>query len=137
MINELGDLIELFPRDANCAWCFNHIITLVTKSAIHQFNVPKGQANVVLDEAERELRDLAEGINIEDEMTQGEWEIPGDDDDEENGDGWVDEVATLLIADGEELEVNVRPIRLVLVKVSRFFQLVMPSWTYLNVIIAS
>ena len=124
MINELGDLIKSFPGDANHVRCFNHVITLVAKSAIRQFDVPKGQADAALDEAERELRDLAEGIDIEDEMTQGEWEIPGDDDDdEENGDGWVDEVATLSIADREELEVNVRPIRLVLVKVSCLFNL--------------
>src|ERR1700728_626640 len=123
MIDELGDLIESFPGDANRARCFNHVIALVAKSAIRQFNVPKGQADAALDKAERELRDLAQGIDIEDEMTQGEWEIPGDDDDEENGDGWVDEVAALSIADCEELEANVRPIRLVLVKVSRFFNL--------------
>jgi len=124
MIDELGDLIKSFPGDTNHAQCFNHVIALVAKSAIRQFDVPKGQADAALDEAERELRDLAEGIDIEDEMTQGEWEIPGDDDDdEENGDGWVDEVATLSIADREELEVNVRPIRLVLVKVSRLFNL--------------
>ena len=123
MIDELGDLIESFPGDANRARCFNHVIALVAKSAIRQFDVPKGQADAALDEAERELRDLAQGIDIEDEMTQGEWEIPGDDDDEENGDGWVDEVAALSIADCEELEANVRPIRLVLVKVSRFFNL--------------
>src|SRR5882762_11189900 len=123
MINKLGDLIESFPRDANHVRCFNHVIALVAKSAICQFDVLKGQADAVLDEAERELRDLAEGIDIEDEMMQGEWEIPGDDDDEENGDGWVDEVAALSIADREELEVNVRPIRLVLVKVSRLFNL--------------
>jgi hypothetical protein len=124
MIDKLGDLIESFPRDANHARCFNHVIVLVAKSAIRQFDVPKGQADAALDEAERELRDLAEGIDIEDEMTQGEWEIPGDDDDDEaNGDGWVDEVAALSIADREELEANVRPIRLVLVKISRLFNL--------------
>jgi hypothetical protein len=56
-------------------------------SSIHQFDVLKGQADVGLDEAERELRDLAEGLDIEDETTQGEWEVPNDDDKgEENGD---------------------------------------------------
>jgi hypothetical protein len=98
---------------------------LVTKSAIHQFDVLKGQADAGLNEAERELRDFVKGIVIEDEMTQGEWEIPGDDDDDDeaNGDGWVNEVAALLIADHEELDANVRPIRLVLVKVSHLFNL--------------
>jgi hypothetical protein len=123
MIDELSDIIKSFPGDANCAWCFNHVIALITKSAIRQFDVPKGQADAVLNKAERELRDLAEGIDIKDDMMQGEWEIPGDNDDEENGDGWVDEVAALSIANREELEANVRPIRLVLVKVSHFLNL--------------
>jgi hypothetical protein len=123
MIDKLGNLIESFPRSANHVRCFNHVVTLVAKSSIRQFDVPKGQADAVLDKAERELRDLAEGIDIEDETTQGEWEAPSDDDDEENGEGWVDEVAALSIANCEELEANVRPIRLVLVKVSRLFNL--------------
>jgi hypothetical protein len=121
MINKLSNLIKLFPRGANCAWCFNHVVILITKSSIHQFDVPKGQADVALNKAERELRDLAEGIDIEDEMTQGEWEAPGGDDEEENGEGWVDEVAALSIANHKKLKANVRPIRLVLVKVSHLF----------------
>ena len=88
MIVKLSDLIKSFPRDTNCVWCFDHVIALVGKSSIHQFDVLKGQADAALDEAGRELRDLAEGIDIEDEMMQGEWEIPGDDDNEEDGDGW-------------------------------------------------
>jgi len=123
MIDRLGDHIVSFPRSTNRAQCFNHVIALIAKSLICQFDVLKGQADAALNKAERELIDLAEGIDIEDEMMQGEWEIPGDDDDEENGDGWVDEVAALLIADREELEANVRPIRLVLVKVSHLFNL--------------
>ena len=118
MIDRLGDRIKSFPGSANCARCFNHVVALVAKSSICQFDVPKGQADAALDEAERELIDLAEGIDIEDETTQGEWEVPDDDDDGENGEGWVDEVAALSVADREELEANVRPIRLVLVKVS-------------------
>jgi hypothetical protein len=137
MIDGISDLVESFPGDANRGWCFNHVIALVGKSAIRQFDVPKGQADAALDKAERELRDLAEGIDIEEETMQGQREVPDDDDGEENGDGWVDEVAALSIADREELEANVRPIRLVLVKVSHLFELVMSDWTYPNVIVAS
>ena len=54
---------------------------------------------------------------------QGQWEVPDNDDGEKDGDGWVDEVAALSIADHEELEANIRPIRLVLVKVSHLFNL--------------
>ena len=123
MIIKLSDLIKSFPGDANHGRYFNHVIALVTKSSICQFDILKGQADAALDEAERELRDLADSIDIEDETMQGEWEVPNDDEEEENGDGWVDEVAALLIADHKELEANVRPIRLILVKVSHLFYL--------------
>ena len=39
MINELaGQLLE-FPGVANRAWCFMHILNLVVKSIMHQFDV--------------------------------------------------------------------------------------------------
>jgi hypothetical protein len=121
IIIKLSDLIKSFPGNTSHGWCFNHVIALVTKNSIHQFDILKGQADAALDKAER---DLAEGIDIEGKVTQGEWEVPNDNDKgEEDGDGWVDEVAALSIADHEELEANVRPIRLVLVKVSHIFHL--------------
>ena len=126
MIIGISSLIKLFSGDANHGQCLNHIITLVAKSTICQFDVLKDQVGVALDKAERELRDLAEGIDIEEETMQSQWEVPDDDDGEGDGDGdgWVDEVVALLIANHEELEANVRPIRLVLVKVSHLFDLV-------------
>ena len=120
MIESLSGLLKSFLGDANRARCFNHVIALVAKSSIHQFDVPKGRADAVLDEAERELRELAEGLDIEEEQTKGKWEGPDNEEDEEGEDpvGWVDEVAGLSVADHEELEENIRPVKLVLVKVS-------------------
>lgn len=98
MVDIFGDLIALFAGEANCARCFNHVVALVTKSSICQFDVPKGQADAALDEAERELRELAEGLDIEEEKTEGEWDEPDEKDDDDT-DGWVDEVACLSVAD--------------------------------------
>jgi hypothetical protein len=122
MIDEIPNVIETFSGDENQARCFNHIVALVTKSTVHQFDIPKGLANMALDEVERELQELAEGIDIEDKQTQDEWEGP--DDEGGKGDeheGWVDEVAHLLVADHAELEENIKPVKLVLVKVSFYF----------------
>jgi hypothetical protein len=89
---------------------------------VYQFNVPKGLADTTLDEAERELQELAEGIDIEDKQTQDEWEGPDEEGDKgDNIEGWVDEVAHLSVADHTELEENIKPVRLVLVKVSFYF----------------
>jgi hypothetical protein len=93
---------------------------LITKSMIHQFDVPKGKADAALDDAERELRELAEGLDIEEETTKAKWEGPDDEEDEDNDDmdSWVDEAANLSVADHKELDLNIRPVRLVLVKFS-------------------
>jgi len=55
MIDKLSNLIVSFPGDANHAQCFNHVNALVSKSSICQFDIPKGKADAVLDEAKREL----------------------------------------------------------------------------------
>jgi hypothetical protein len=110
MIDELADLLASFPRKANQTRCFLHILSLVAKSIIRQFDVAKGKADEALDEAEQELRALAEGIDLEDLATQRE----RDDD----VDGWVDERNALSVADHEALDASVRPVKLVLVKVS-------------------
>ena len=125
MIDDLPNRIVTFPGDENRARCFNHVVALVAKGSIRQFDVPKGKADAALDEAERELNELAEGIDIEDEKMRAEWEgNDEDDEDNEDDDGWVDEVARLSVADREELEANITPVRLVLVKVS----IHLPSW---------
>jgi hypothetical protein len=122
MINEISNIIKTFSGDKNRARCFNHVVALVVNSTVHQFDVPKGLANAVLDVVERELQELAEGIDIEDKQTQDEWQ--GLDDEGGKGDdieGWVDEVAPLLVADRAELKENIKPVKLVLVKVSFYF----------------
>jgi hypothetical protein len=83
MIDEIPNIIKTFSGDENRARCFNHIVALVAKSTVHQFDIPKGLANAALDEVERELQELAEGIDIEDKQTQDKWEGP----DNEGGEG--------------------------------------------------
>jgi hypothetical protein len=124
MIDALEDLIKTFPGDPNRVRCFNHVTSLVARSTIRMFDIPKAQADAALDEAERELQELAEGIDLEDLVMQGEHnEADYDDDDavavdDEDLDGWVDERAGLSTADRQALDKSLQPVRLVLVKVS-------------------
>jgi hypothetical protein len=124
MVDRLHVLIESFPGAENRAQCFNHVTALVAKSAVRQFDVPKGKADSALDEAERELRELAEGLDIEESITEDEWEEADEENENENlprgedNDSWVDEVAALSPRDREELEAQIQPVKLVLVKVS-------------------
>src|SRR5216684_1467022 len=74
MINELaGQLLE-FPGVANCAWCFMHILNLVVKSIMHQFDVAYKQKDKhdTTDEQAYELKKLAGDIETEELVTQAD-----------------------------------------------------------------
>ena len=83
MIDKLVDLLENFPGDPNRAHCFNHVITLVAQKMTRQFDVPKGGVDAALDEAEKELRNLAEGIDIEEMLTKSMQDADKEDGDDE------------------------------------------------------
>ena len=117
MIDKLADLLENFPGDPNRARCFNHVIALVAQKMTRQFDVPKGGVDAALDEAEKELRNLAEGIDIEEMLTKSMQDADEDEDDEENEDGTEDEMSA---EDRTVLDASMRPLRLVLVKVCSF-----------------
>ena len=118
MIDKLADLLENFPGDPNHARCFNHVIALVAQKMTRQFDVPKGGVDAALDEAEKELRNLAEGIDIEEMLTKSMQDVDEEDeDDEENEDGTEDEMSA---EDRTVLDASMRPLRLVLVKVCSF-----------------
>lgn len=110
MVEELANLIENFPGAANQTRCFTHVLNLVVKSIIKQFDLPTKQGDKVLDDATKELVNLA-----------GDLEDDEDDDDEDgeddNEEGLVDEREMMDKEELDELDANVQPIRLLLTKV--------------------
>jgi hypothetical protein len=116
MIAELADIVEEFPGAKNQTRCFLHIINLVVKSIIRQFDLPKKQADGLLDEAQDELHNL--GRNIEDEELISQQDGSMDDEDD-NVEGWIDEREEMTAAEKEELDESVRPLHLMLTKVSK------------------
>ncbi|KIK42770.1 hypothetical protein CY34DRAFT_58340, partial [Suillus luteus UH-Slu-Lm8-n1] len=118
MTTELAKLIDHFGGEAARTRCFLHIINLVAKSLIREFNVPKHKTAESLDSAEQDLQDIAGEIDIEDEATiaaNGDGDPSADDADDTEG--WIDEVNELDDFDRDALQENIRPIKLVLVKV--------------------
>jgi len=121
MIDELAGQLEEFPGAPNCARCFTHVLNLMVKSIMHQFDVPKKRWDV-MDETTHDLFKLAG--NIEEEKL--EMQIEQEDSQEEpeegprldNDEGWVDEQVGMAEEDMNELEDSVRPIQFVLTKVS-------------------
>ena len=116
MIDKLVNLLPSFPGKPNQTCCFLHIINLMAKSIIRQFDITKGKA----DNSEN-LNDalyvLAEGSDLEDLETQQEKEDKNDNADD-NIDGWVDKRNMLSAAAREALDVSVCPVKVVLIKVS-------------------
>jgi hypothetical protein len=116
MIEELADSIESFPGASNQTRCFNHIVNLVAKTVIRQFDVPRKQADDALNEAEQELLDLADGIDVEEFVTAAEW-TGEEDEDNNNIEGWIDERAALTANERTDLDKSIQPVKTVLVKV--------------------
>jgi len=113
MIEELANLLDDFPGSANQTRCFMHVLNLVVKSIIRQFDLPKAQADKALDDAAEELLNLAGDIELEEELYAAEDE-DGEDD---NNEGWIDEREEMMATELKELDSLVRPIRLLLTKV--------------------
>ena len=107
MIQELTNLLPNWPNAANQCQCFNHTINLVTELFLKQFDVPKKQADAVRESDDKELINLAEGLD--EEMVDGYadgTDIP-DDTELENDDEWIDELALMGDNEREELKQSV------------------------------
>lgn len=116
MIDELVDLLPNFPGPANRCRCFLHIVNLIAKTLLKQFEVPKKDISAALDAAEQELLELAAGTDMEEMVTVAEGGL-GDGKDADDVEGWVNEMDLLSEEESEELRKSIQPVRLVLVKV--------------------
>jgi hypothetical protein len=137
MIEHLATLIESFLGAANQTWCFTHILNLVAKSVLHQFEAPKSKEGKVLDDAARTLAGIFDDLEDDDvdldgdvdvdgagnegneDGSEGNDDVDGDvaDDDE---DGLPDERDGMSEEELAKLEESVKPVRLVLTKVCQF-----------------
>lgn len=119
MVEALKDLLEIFPGDSNCTRCFDHIVNLIAKSVIQQFDIPKAKGNLLFDDVLRELMVSAEDLDEEEVAArEGEhWSSEVDSEDDKM-DGWVDEREDMSEMEQRELDNNIQPVRRVLVKVS-------------------
>jgi hypothetical protein len=116
MIDELNGIVASFQVDVSHVRCFNHVIALVAKWLIHQFDVLKGVADdAALDDVEQMLRELAEGIDNEEYHMQAEQDADNDEDSMDKG--GLEEL-NLSHEELDKLDENTWPVKLVLVKFS-------------------
>ena len=83
MIDELPTLIKKFAGGRGQVHCFAHVVNLVAKSILKQFDVLKNLHDHA-DEVLQELADLADDLNLEDRVTQGGQGTEDDNDDKED-----------------------------------------------------
>lgn len=121
MIQLLGEHLDAFEGTLGRVRCFAHVVNLVVKTLLRQFDVPKAKAAQALNEEDTELYELAAEENDAADTAQVEGSEDGAEifglelDDPE---GWVDEIAAMSDDERAEFEEKVRPVRLVLTKVS-------------------
>ena len=122
MIEELTHLINNFPSPANQTQCFLHVLNLIVKSIIQQFDVSKSKKTLDSDdeddinEATKELLKLTGDMELEEEITAGTGDNM-DETDDDNVTGWVDEHEEMTKEELMELWESVQLVRLLLTKV--------------------
>ena len=119
MIEELTKHLDKFPGAKNRTRCFTHILNLVAKCILKQFDVPKAKAGIVLDDAAAALQDLAGDIEAE----EGDMALAGDmssEADDDNEQSLLDAQEGMSEEEVTALEKSVQPVQLVLVKVIFF-----------------
>jgi hypothetical protein len=114
MIEHLSDILTEFPGSVNRTRCFAHILNLVAKVIMKQFDGPKSETTG-FEAALKEFADELE-IELDGDLTEDE----GDEDSE--NDALDDEIADIDRSEMSEeeiraLEESVKPVRLVLFKV--------------------
>lgn len=125
MVDILGDHLEEFEGTLGRVRCFAHVINLVVKTLLCQFEVPKSkQRTERVDKEEDELLQLVaeddDGVDgdTDDNLDDGEFTVPSGTDADTEPEGWVDEMAALSAEERAEFESKVRPVQMVLTKVS-------------------
>lgn len=142
MIEHLATLIEAFPSAANQTRCFAHILNLVAKSVLRQFEGPK--KGKVADDAAKELAAVVDEMDVDNDeasdsgSNEGGNECDdGDDDDDDDDEDGLQEEDEMSVEEMLSLKESVKPIRLVLTKVSQFQQTSTTSTTINNSFTAS
>ena len=124
MANELAhkDLLPAYSP-SNRVQCFTHVLNLIAKSLLKQFEVVKKSADDTVDhlkflnEEDYMLQKLAEGSEEEELTTVDELNDNSEEGVEDDLEGYVDEVVSLTASERVLVEKNIQPVKTVLVKV--------------------
>jgi hypothetical protein len=113
MIEHMGNILTEFPGSANRTRCFAHILNLVAKGIMKQFDAPKGKTTgfeAALEDFANELETDLDHNSDDDNLGEGEGDEDSDDEIDDGRSGMSEEEIRAL-------EESVKPVRLVLFKV--------------------
>jgi len=111
MVDKLSELVFEFADDASHTHCFLHIINLIAKSLILQFDRKKGSKEV-----DNKVEALQWELIEETLLDEARVKVEAD-----NDEGSVDKLDELTETEQLVIERSVRPVKLALVKVSENF----------------
>jgi hypothetical protein len=117
MVTKLDDQLEEFSK-ANRVRCFLHIVNLVAKSLLKQFDVNTKRGESADPDAEQLddlLVELTKDFEYEESLTQ---ELDSVDDKVDDEDGMLVEDKTLTEEEQAAIDADIHPVKLVLAKVS-------------------
>lgn len=97
--------------------CFAHVVNLIAKSLLNQFEPLKKCKEDTVDALKWDLLVLAESLEHEDIDTRLEEADVGCMAEKDNVDGFIDKVDLLSIKDQAQWETETQPVQMVLVKV--------------------
>lgn len=126
MIREMADRIAHFAGDPNRVRCFAHVVALVAKSMLRQFDPPKSKKKKKQDGEDQDHGDdfdldddtlRAMAADLDDEEAEMEQEVDQDGVEKDQDEGWIDELSQMSEAERFIHEDDIRPVRLALVKV--------------------
>ncbi|KAF5359917.1 hypothetical protein D9758_013966 [Tetrapyrgos nigripes] len=148
MIESLEERLTGWAGRASRTRCFAHIVNLVAKSLLKLFDTAPKKAKEAAEEAQNvwaglgdeleteeddeTIAKLAEGMDLEDVVTQL---CQADNTEDDDIDGLVDELEEMSAEERKELEQCIKPVKIVLVKLRRIsFKIInsttklLPAW---------
>ena len=129
MFDQLELLIDNFPGPANQTRCFLHILSIMAKSIIKQFDILKtknGPSNMVTDAVALALAKIAEGLDNEEREEYKNQEQNDDEADDQPLDAWMEVQDGLTEQEREDINLRVWPVRLMLTKVCKLHDIQPP-----------
>ena len=132
----IEQLVEMLPGFSNVGHtrCFLHIINLVARSMIKQFDIPKNPTDHLSDDKSQEITPKEPADEVDEHLDGPAAETDLDDQDhagqvdrndaddedkeiDDNVEGWTDEMTLLSRSECEHIQEDIWPVKLILVKV--------------------